>query len=173
MHKRIAILGPESTGKSWLSQNLAAHYKTVWIQEYAREYLHNQPLDYSLSDIENIASQQFSNNLGVGHTINKFLFADTEMLVCYIWAEYVFGNVPQSIATLTHQQHFDLYLLCNVDIAWEPDPLREHPNERQVLFNRYLNEITKRNWPFSIVKGTGIERLQSAITAIDQRLKRS
>ncbi len=173
MHKRIAILGPESTGKSWLSQNLATHYKTVWIQEYAREYLHNHPLEYSLNDIETIASQQFSNNLGVGQAINHYLFADTEMLVCYIWAEYVFGCVPQSIASLIHQQHFDLYLLCNVDIAWEPDPLREHPNERQELFNRYLNEITKRNWPFSIVNGRGTERLQSAITAIEQQLKNS
>lgn len=170
MHKRIAILGPESTGKSWLSQHLAEHFDTVWIKEYAREYLSQTSSEYKLNDIENIAAQQFTNNLAEDQSINKYLFADTEMLVCYIWASYVFGKVPDSIAALTQQQHFDLYLLCNVDLAWESDPLREHPNEREVLYNRYLNEITKRNWPFSIVSGTGIERLQSAITAIEQRL---
>jgi NadR type nicotinamide-nucleotide adenylyltransferase len=168
VHKRIAILGPESTGKSWLSQHLAEHYDTAWIKEYAREYFNRSSPEYNLSDIENIAAQQFTNNLAEDQRINKYLFADTEMLVCYIWASFVFGKVPVSIAALAQQQHFDLYLLCNVDLAWESDPLREHPFEREILFNHYLEEIKKRGWPFFIVNGKGKERLETAISAIEQ-----
>lgn len=167
MIKRIAITGPESTGKSWLAKNLAQHYNTSWIPEYSRQYLHSLKQPYQLVDIEVIAQEQFYNIRAATIETGKLLISDTEVLVCFIWADFVFGEVPESIHFLMKQQYFDLYLLCDIDLPWEPDPLREHPNHRKQIFNRYLEELIKRKWPFAVVTGHGNERLDHAIQCIE------
>lgn len=167
MCKRIAITGPESTGKSWLAMQLAQTYQSIWVAEFAREYLKTINHNYNLSDIETIAQMQMKQINLAALQSNSIVFADTEMLVCYIWADYVFGIVPQSVVELTQNQQFDLYLLCNIDLPWEPDPLREHPDARQKLFDAYESELFRRNWPYKIVSGINNERLQCAVNAIE------
>jgi len=184
--KRIAVTGPESTGKSWLAEKLAAHFHAEWVPEYAREYLDNAATDderlreanpqnnstrnYSLSDIEKIAIRQMELIEKKAENAHGILIADTEMLVCSIWAEYVFGEIPESISALTKNQHFDLYLLCNTDIPWEADSLREHPNERAVLFAKYESALIQKGWPYVIISGLHNERLNNAVQAIEKIL---
>ncbi|MDO8896020.1 MAG: ATP-binding protein [Bacteroidales bacterium] len=186
MLKRIAVTGPESTGKSWLAEKLAAYFHAEWIPEYAREYLDNATAsnehpglakpqtnterNYSLSDIEKIAMMQMELIEKEAKKTKGLLIADTEMLVCSVWAEYVFGEIPESISNLTKNQHFDLYLLCNTDIPWEADALREHPNERAVIFAKYESALIQRGWPYVIISGLHNERLNNAVQAIEKIL---
>lgn len=170
MVKSIAILGPESTGKSSLAAALARHYHCLWVAEYAREYLDRKTERYTIEDVEKIAAEQFSRNEAAHRQADSLWFADTEMLVCNIWCQVVFGIEPQSIVHLIEKQQFDLYLLCAVDLPWQPDPLREHPHRRQELFNRYENELKHLRWPYAIIRGQGNERTECAIEAVNSLL---
>lgn len=167
---KVAVTGPESTGKSWLASKLAVYFGCLWVPEFARTYLNNLGRKYELADVEYIAQRQ---DQLIRNTMTKdspVMFADTEMLVCKIWSEFVFGQCPEKIAQLTDRQTFDLYLLCNIDLAWEPDPLREHPDKRRELFERYENELIKRGWNYAIVKGEGNQRLEHAIIHVNRAL---
>jgi NadR type nicotinamide-nucleotide adenylyltransferase len=166
MKQRIAITGPESTGKSWLAEKLATHFGTVWVPEYARQYLHDLQRPYTMADVERIAEEQFRLNSDAAR-VSRLSFADTEMLVCSIWCEVVFGQVPGRLKQLLKEQEFDYYLLCDVDLEWTPDPLREHPDRRQEIFGRYLEQLDKLKLPYGIVRGAGGERLSNALTLLN------
>ena len=168
---RIAITGPESTGKSDLAKNLAEHYRTVWVPEYAREYLDKLNREYNYEDILLIAKGQVKAETGMLEKANRFLFADTEMIVLKIWCEVKYGKCHPWILNQLAKQNYDLYLLTDIDLPWQPDPLREHPDKRRELFNLYLDEMKKRNLPFEIVSGFGDQRLANAIEIIEKRFK--
>jgi NadR type nicotinamide-nucleotide adenylyltransferase len=170
MIKKIAITGPESTGKSWLAEHLAKKYNTIWVPEYAREYLEKHPGKYTLDDIVAISVGQLNETNESILLANKLIISDTEMLVCFIWAEVVFGEVPTIIEKAFHDQRFDLYLLCDVDLPWEPDPLREHPDRRTEIFQLYFDALSAAGLPFEIISGFGDQRLERAVQAIESRL---
>lgn len=169
MTRRISITGPESTGKSQLAEKLAGHYQTVWTPEYAREYLDLHGPYYKLEDIEKIARGQLAAEEERFKLASRWLFCDTDFIVLKIWAEHAFQHCPDWILKQIENHPYDLYLLCDVDLPWEPDPLREHPHLRQFFFNLYLVELNSRNLPFGIVKGNGHERLENAINIIEKR----
>ncbi|MCX6272053.1 MAG: ATP-binding protein [Bacteroidetes bacterium] len=169
MIRKIAITGPESTGKSALAALLADHYQTVWVPEYAREYLDKKGPDYQLKDILQIAKSQLASEKNMAIKANGWLFCDTELIVTKIWAEYVYKTCPSWIEQQLEKQDHDLYLLCDIDIPWEPDPLREHPGLRQFFFDWFYKELKTRNKPFEVVSGLGIERVSNAIKLITQR----
>lgn len=168
--KRIAITGPESTGKSSLCRQLAKHYNTFWVEEYARSYINDLKKPYNLDDIINIAKGQLINENQIAEKANDLLFCDTELIVTKIWSEHKFGICPGWILDNIKNHKYDLYLLCNVDLDWEPDPQREHPNLRQYFFDIYKLELEKRDCNFGIVSGKGDERLQNAIKLINNLL---
>ncbi|HPE43746.1 MAG TPA: ATP-binding protein [Bacteroidales bacterium] len=170
MSVKIAITGPESTGKSWLAEKLADHYQTQWVPEYAREYLHEKP-DYNVADVVNIAKGQLQLQQRLLEANPTILFTDTEMLVCKIWLEFVFGLQDDFIENALKNQHYDLYLLCDIDLEWEPDPLREHPEQRKILFELYKSYLEKMQFPYRIVSGKGRQRLEKAVTFVDQLMK--
>ncbi len=167
---RVAVTGPESTGKSWLASKLAVYYGCLWVPEFARTYLLNLSRKYTMEDVEYIAHRQDQLIRNTMAKDSPVMFADTELLVCKIWSEFVFGNCPESIAELTNRQTFDLYLLCDIDLPWEPDPLREHPDKRKELFALYENELIKRGWSYAIINGTGSKRLENAIKHVNKAL---
>jgi NadR type nicotinamide-nucleotide adenylyltransferase len=166
--KRIAITGPESTGKSWLAEKLALQYECLWVPEYARKYLINLGHPYTYEDILKIAHGQMASEEEAMQSADKFLFCDTECLVTKIWCDVKFGKCHYWIIEQIEQQPHDLYLLCDIDLAWEPDPLREHPHKRSYLFDLYLNELQKRNLPIEIISGTGEARLKCAVGAMNK-----
>jgi NadR type nicotinamide-nucleotide adenylyltransferase len=168
MIRRIAITGPESTGKSWLAENLASHYRTGWVPEYAREYLENLGRPYGQDDIVKIATGQLNRESSLAKAAAGYLFCDTELLVTKIWSEVKYGSCDPWILSQVETNHYDLYLLCDIDLPWEYDPLREHPDRRQFLFNRYYDELSGRGFPFFVINGTGDSRLQRAIGFIEK-----
>lgn len=167
MIKRIAITGPESTGKSWLATELAAHYKTTWVPEFARGYLSELGRPYNYDDILVIARNQFRLNNETPKLANRFLFCDTELIVTKIWCEVKYGKCYRWIEENILKQNFDLYLLTYIDLPWEPDPQRERPHMRQQLMDFYINEMEIRHFPYSIINGQHEERLRKAIIAVE------
>jgi len=168
MIKKIAITGPESTGKSMLSQQLAKHYHTVWAPEFARSYLAGLNRTYKENDILYIARQQIFEEERQSLAANRFLFCDTEPIVTKIWSEVKYGRCHPWIVQTIETHPYDLFLLCDIDLPWESDPLREHPDKRKFLFDLYFNELTNHKFPFFIVRGYGQERFNNAVEIIDK-----
>ena len=169
--RKIAITGPESTGKSMLAEQLATHYKTAWVPEFAREYLERNGFSYKEEDVLAIARGQLESEQQVMSKAAGFLFCDTEFIVTKIWSDVKYKRCHQWILNQIETHRYDLYLLCDIDLPWEYDPLREHPEMRKELFELYCREITSRNFPFVIIRGFGSERLNNAITLIDDYFK--
>jgi NadR type nicotinamide-nucleotide adenylyltransferase len=165
--KKIAITGPESTGKSSLAMALANEFRASWVEEYARKFLKNKGAGYSYSfeDISFIAKRQAELEDSIVEA--DYLFCDTDMLVCKIWQEFVFGYCDPWIENEFQNRDYDLYLLCNVDLPWEYDPLREHPEKRAEIFNLYLTTLNSYNKNYIVISGKGKERLLAAVRAVN------
>jgi len=170
MLKKIVVIGPESTGKSTLSQQLAEHYQTAWVPEYAREYLLRNGMQYSFEDLLTIAKGQLAvEDKLVLEAKKDLLFIDTNMYVMKVWCEFVFGKCHQWILDRIVDRDYDLYLLCNIDLPWVKDELREYPdvNSRLALYNIYKDAMINQEVPWREIIGNYAERLQSAVRAVD------
>lgn len=167
MLKKIAVLGPESTGKSKLTEDLAAFYNTVYTTEFARNYIAGLGRPYNENDLLHIAKKQLESTEYSSTKANGYLFSDTELIVIKIWSEFKYKKVHPWIVNEIKKQDFDLYLLTDIDLEWEFDPLREHPNKRERLLNLYTKELNKRKLPYIKISGQGKERTLNAIKAID------
>jgi len=165
--KKIAIIGPESTGKSALAKALAKKYTTIWVPEIAREYLKNLKRPYSQSDVENIARLQIVEEDRMLTFANNVLFCDTNLIVIKIWMENAYGFCPDWILESIQTRHYDFYLLPDIDLEWQPDPLREHPDKRIFFKNWYIKELTHIQANYSIISGKGRSRLEAAIQGIE------
>ncbi|WP_254152619.1 AAA family ATPase [Chryseosolibacter indicus] len=170
--KKIAIIGPECTGKSSLSEMLAKHFNTTWVPEYARSYIENLRGPYQQSDLLKIAHGQLRVEDEWAKDANKVLICDTNLYVIKIWSEVKFGSVDPEIINHIQSRKYDLYLLTYVDIPWEDDPQREHPDKREYLYSLYYNELKQQQVPFVEIKGSFEQRRKNAIQAIEKMLVR-
>jgi NadR type nicotinamide-nucleotide adenylyltransferase len=164
---RVAVTGPESTGKSELAQALAKHFGTVWVPEYSREYLDTLKRPYNYIDIFAIARGQYEKEQEMLGEAKRVIFCDTEFIVNKIWCDEKYGKCHPWIVEMIEKHPYDFYLLCNTDLPWEPDPLRENPHDRDRLLALYKHELKSRNLPYLLISGTGPTRLNSAITAVN------
>jgi nicotinamide riboside kinase len=155
--KKIVVIGPESTGKSTLCEQLAAHYATTWVPEYAREYLLTHGKEYKYEDLLTIAKGQLALEDAAAARLNSsdaadnlsqaspsstlrdsseapgsqgggVLFIDTDLYVMKVWSEFVFSKCDAWILNQIALRHYDGYLLCRTDLPWTPDELREYPD---------------------------------------------
>lgn len=165
--KRIVITGPESTGKSALTKELASLYQTQYNPEYAVEYIDALNRKYNQDDILQITKEQLKRENKLVKTANQYLFCDTGTLVPYIWSVDKFKSCHPWIIEQLETHLYDLYLLCNIDLAWEYHPQREDRNRRQYFFDWYKKELQTRQLPFAVVSGLGRERLENARRMID------
>lgn len=165
--KKIAITGPESTGKSELAKQLAQHYQGEFVAEFARQYIDQLEREYSYEDILIIARNQFRREQEMLSSTKHFLFSDTELIVTKIWSLHKYGSCHPWIENQILSNTYDLFLLCNVDLPWQFDEQREHPHLRNFFFDWYKKELDAYGFPYRIVSGTGTERLANAIAAID------
>ena len=170
---RIALIGPESTSKSTLSESLAKHYHTFWVPEYSRVYLKSLERPYTLNDILLIAKEQFKQEEELLPKANKFIFIDTELIVAKVWCEDVFHKCPDWIAQTLIEYPYDFYLLTYPDLPWQEDPVRENPHRRDFFYNWYERELKKINATYAVIKGSGAHRLKNAIRAVDEFSSRS
>lgn len=170
---RIAIIGPESTGKSTISSSLAQHYKTKWAPEYARKYLEQLNRPYKETDLITIAKGQIQNEDKALMSARKFVFFDTNLEVIKVWSQYVFHQIASPLIHWHKARRYEAYLLTDIDLPWEYDPLREHPEpqKREELFNIYQKIVKNSQLPYATLSGNHEERLSTAITFIDQTFK--
>ncbi len=172
MHKniRIAITGPESTGKTTLTEYLAAHFSGVAIPEFARIYLENLGRAYNYDDILHIAQQQILSEDRAAIE-SEIVFCDTELLVTKIWCDDKFGRCHSWITEELEERNYDLVLLCNTDMPWEPDPQREDPDRREYLMDLYRKQIV--NYYDNVIEicGDGEDRLNLACSVVSEFLK--
>ena len=171
--KKIVIIGPESTGKSTLCEALAKHYNTNWCPEYARQYLSENGTDYTYDDLLTIAKGQLLGEDAHVEKARDLLIIDTDMNVMKVWCEYVFNNCHPFILEKINERKYDAYLLCDIDLPWTADQMREYPNEehRKELFTIYKETLINQKTPWGIVSGTGVERTQNAIAFIEKLAK--
>jgi NadR type nicotinamide-nucleotide adenylyltransferase len=159
---KIAVTGPESTGKTTLAIQLAEHYHAAFVEEAARGYLYSLGRSYDENDLPVIASLQCKAEDRAAAT-SDLIICDTSLLVIKVWSEYKYGYCHPFILEEMNRRTYDLHLLCNIDINWENDSQREHPHAREELFNIYHNELIRQGVNYQIVTGTGEQRLRNAI----------
>jgi NadR type nicotinamide-nucleotide adenylyltransferase len=173
--KKIAVIGPESTGKSTLCEQLAQHYNTSWCPEFAREYLLAHGKNYSYGDLLVIAKGQVAlEDEYLQKLSSGFLFIDTDMYVMKVWGEFVFNKCHRFILDQVAERKYDLYLLCNVDLPWVKDELREYPDllTRKKIYNMYKDIMINQAVPWVEISGNYDERLKKAIDAVEEVILR-
>jgi len=167
--RRVAIVGPESSGKTELSKSLAQEFAEPWAKEMSRPFLESQGGAYAESDLLKIAHLQLEEEARQWSKAKGYLFCDTNLLVIKVWAEWKYQRVDPGLMSLWKPQQYDLHLLCYPDLPYEDDPLRENPNpeDRIALFERYKTELTSLKVPFYLISGTGESRLKKAKEILD------
>lgn len=165
---KIVIIGPESTGKSTLTQELANHFNEPWVKEYAREYIEQLKRPYNYPDLLKIAKGQVALEEKYAPKADRYLFCDTDLHVMQIWSNHRFGKTHSWTLQQIKKRRYDLYLITDIDIAWEEDPLREHPDPemREYFLNLYISIISETGVPFIILRGDLQTRLKTAMTEI-------
>ncbi|MCD6556468.1 MAG: ATP-binding protein [Bacteroidales bacterium] len=162
--KKVVITGPESSGKSTLTKELADFFNTEYYSEYARTYIENLSGKYTYDDLISIAKQQIKELSGTDiRKGSKFIFYDTGLIITKVWFEYVFHKVPNFLLNSLREIKIDCYLLCYPDLPWKPDNVRENGgNIRFELFEKYKKEIEKYKINYLIIRNKGNQRFLSA-----------
>lgn len=173
---RIVLYGPESTGKTTLSKQLASYYDTCWVPEYMRIFLENKSFlpeeeIVSYEDLIPIAEGQMKTENNLLDQSNSFLFCDTNLLELQVYAEYYFDKCPEGIATYASKNFYDLYILTYIDTPWTPDGMRDRPEDREAMFARFEQKLIENDLPYIVVKGDEKQRLDFAISQIEKRIK--
>lgn len=183
--KKFVVIGPESTGKSTLCSQLADYYKTFWVPEYAREFLEKNGTDYSYDDLLTIAKGQINleehikdevlkirviSTSNIEHQTSNILFIDTDMYVMKVWCEFVFNKCHNWILNRIAERSYNGYLLCNTDLPWVKDDLREYPDvaTRNKLYHYYKDLLINQSVPWTDINGSYDERLAKAIFFISE-----
>jgi len=167
--KKVVILGPESTGKSTLSRQLAAHYQTEWVPEYARQYLDELDRPYEQHDLLAIAAGQLRLEDEKARQARHLLICDTDLYVIKVWSEHKYGECDPRILEQIAARQYDLYLLTYIDIPWEDDPQREYPDPqmREYFYHIYRDIVMHAGVPWADIRGSYAERQARAIAAVE------
>lgn len=164
---RIIITGPESTGKTGITKYLSEFYNTVYVPEYAREYVEKLRRRYTYEDVAHIARKQIELEKELYDRARGILFYDTFLVLTRTWFQVVYKDVPAWIDDHIREGGWDLFLLCKYDIPWEKDPVRENPGEmRRKLFDMYHEQIRQLGIPCRIITGSGDTRYSNALKAV-------
>ncbi len=164
---KIAIVGGESTGKSTMSAYLAEHYHTVWVPEYAREYCEKLTEPPTWQDEINMFEGQIALENSLLPKANKILICDTTFITVKIWSDHIFGSSPQQVVDELARHHYDFYLLLDIDLPWQEDPLRDFPHLREHFAEVWHNELKAINANYVLISGLGQDRYDNAVGAID------
>lgn len=165
--KRVCIFGPESTGKSTLAQNLATHFQTLTVPEYARTLLEWREGKLHEADLPDIARGQAASEDALAPYTNRILFADTDPLATCVWSEFLYGRTDPTITALARSRHADLYLLTDVDVPWMPDLVRYLPEDRTNFLDRCEQALIREGRRYVKISGTWAERFERAVKAVE------
>ncbi|TDX14053.1 DUF4301 family protein [Flavobacterium sp. S87F.05.LMB.W.Kidney.N] len=168
---KIALFGPESTGKTTLAKQLAEYYETEWVPEFARDYLQEKweenkhicvaddmmPIAYGQTALEN---QKLAS-------ANKYLFCDTNLMVTKVFSEMYYGFCDPLLNEAALKHEYDLFFLTDIDVPWEKDDIRDTPEGRESVFSVFKQTLIDTKKPFITLSGDKESRLKKAISIID------
>jgi NadR type nicotinamide-nucleotide adenylyltransferase len=167
--KKIIVTGPESTGKTTLAEQLSRSFNTIWVPEYAREYVENLDRPYDYKDLENIGRKQVEELSHSYPDAQSFVFFDTGLIITRTWFLECYQNCPSFIDQAIREIKVDMYLLCRPDIEWIVDPVRENKDlNRERLFSLYEEQLIQYGASYCIIDGVGEKRLNNAIQAVGE-----
>ncbi len=167
---KIAVVGPESTGKSTISAQLASHYNTVWVPEFARGYCAKLTEPCTWQDELNMFQGQLDLEAATVPLANKLLICDTTFLTVKIWCDHMFGRSPQQVIDQLFTHSYDFYLLMDIDLPWVEDPLRDFPELREHFMEVWKSELIALNATYSVISGSKEHRFQNAVAAVNRFL---
>ncbi|MCC7358310.1 MAG: AAA family ATPase [Anaerolineales bacterium] len=170
--RRVAIVGAESTGKTTLAQALAKRFGTMWVPEFARDYLLARGGVCVEADMLVIAAGQADAEDRQARAGNGLLICDTNCLTTQLWYEHYFGAPPEALRRLARERTAHLYLLCDHDVPWVPDGLRDSPAERGWFHARFVEELAAQELPYVTLSGPFAKRLEPAVAAVERLLAR-
>jgi len=175
---KVVLFGPESTGKTTLSRQLARHYNSIWVPEYARKFLqkkwNNKRKTCESQDLLPIAIGQIKSENKLAGKTNSVLICDTDLLETKVYSETYYSNTCDPILEkYAVENKYDLYFLTYIDTPWESDDLRDKPEERLTMFNAFQDALIKYKKPYVLLKGDKKKRLETAVKHIDKLLKDS
>lgn len=168
--RRVVLTGSESTGKTTLAADLARHYRAVWVPEYVRGYADWKRAPLDAGDVESIAQGQIAAQDRALERAETLLLLDTDLLSTVVYAEHYYGSCPEWIRAAAGHRRADLYLLCDIDVPWRPDPQRDRPDERPVMHRLFRSALTARGFRFQVIRGGWRERFLAARLAIEELL---
>lgn len=169
----IVVTGPESSGKTTLSEYLGEYLPALVVHEYSRRYLERIERRYDASDVIAIGRVQFESVQSALRAVRTAVVSDTFMLELKVWTEVRFDGEPESIREMRHALPPDIYVLCRPDLPWEPDPLRENPHDRDSLFERYKKYVHDSGVDFVEAYGKGPDRMERVVESIRQLIKKA
>ena len=166
----VTVTGSESTGKTTLARDLATHFRTVWVPEYSREYADEKtattgaPLD--AGDVEPIARGQIAAEDRGLAAAPGLLILDTDLVSTTIYARHYYGACPAWIDDAARARRADLYLLCDIDVPWIADAVRDSSRVREPMHARFVRALEALGAPVVTIRGSWGERLAMAIAAV-------
>ena len=173
---KVVLFGPESTGKTTLSRQLARHYNTVWTPEFARDYLqekwNNERKTCEQDDLIKIAEGQITLENELAKKADKVLICDTDLLETKVYSEEFYGGfVDNRLNDAAIENSYDIYFLTYIDTPWEPDDLRDRPEQRLEMFNAFEKALIDYKRPYVLLKGDKETRFKKATEIIDKLLR--
>src|SRR5690606_2690257 len=170
---KIALVGPESTGKTTLAKLLATHFNTTWAREFLREFaeekLQKENKMVTWADLPAIVNGQIAVEKEAENGANTFVFCDTNLLQTKIYSELYFETIPGFLKEISEQ--CDLYILTDIDVEWEKDNVRDAPFERENHLNYFKKRLTELKKPFIFISGDENKRFKIAVNLMNELKK--
>ena len=168
---RVVVTGPESSGKTTLTLELAERLNIPFALEYSRVYIAEHGPEYEYDTLLTMAREHLVYQREQVPEAAPIGLFDTDLTNYKIWCQEAFGRCHDELLKWEKAESDHVYLLCAPDIEWESDPLREHEGQRDYLFELHVQEIQRLGRPYSIVRGLGDARLESAVEGVQHLVK--
>lgn len=167
---RVVVTGSESTGKTTLTQRLAAHYGVEWVPEFVRQFVADKGAMPEFSDHGTIARGQMALEDAHAERAARLVVQDTDLLSTVVYSRHYFGRVPDWIAGSAIARRPDLYLLAEIDVPWVPDPARDRGDRREEMQALFRDAVVASGAPWVAITGGWDDRLARAVLEIDRVL---
>jgi len=169
---KVCLFGPECTGKTRMARELAQHFKTVFVEEYARSYFEMKENDVQPEEVSDIAMGQLASEDFLARSSQQVLFCDTDLISTTIWCKWMYEDqCPEWVRMEAEKRTYDLYLLMDTDVPWQDDAVRCLPNNRQEFFNDCREALESRGRKYIVISGPFEDRFKNAVSAVEDLLR--